>query len=69
MTSDAMNFNVQSGTTFNASVVIPVESQGWATLEVTNFAGNVTVTWPTDTGLETQTVMPGDPITLSGLAT
>lgn len=70
VTSGAMNFNVQSGTTFNASVVIPVESQGSATtLAVTNFAGTVTVTWPTDTGLETQTMMSGDPTTLSGLAT
>lgn len=69
VTSGAMNFNVQSGTTFNASVVIPVESQGSATLAVTNFSGTVTVTWPTDTGLETQTMMSGDPITLSGLAT
>lgn len=69
VTSGAMYFNVQSGTTFNGSVVIPIESQGSATLEVTNFAGIVTVTWPTDTGLETQTMMSGDPITLSGLAT
>jgi hypothetical protein len=69
VTSGAMTFNVQSGTTFNGSVVIPIESQGFATLAVTNFAGTVTVTWPTDTGLETQTMMSGDPITLSGLAT
>jgi hypothetical protein len=69
VTSGAINFNVESGTTFNASVVTPVNAPGGApSIEVTNFAGTVTVTWPTAQGLQTQTVMSGDPITLNGFA-
>jgi len=37
-------------------------------VEVTNVPGTVTVTWPTDTGLQTQALLPGDPIGLYGLA-
>lgn len=67
ITSGAINFNVESGTQFTASIVAPVTAPGGApTLEITNFAGTVTVTWPTSTGLQTQTVMSGDPITLNG---
>jgi hypothetical protein len=70
MTRDALDFNVESGTTFNAAVVVPVESEGAGSpsVEVTNFTGTVTVTWPTDTGFQTQTVLAGDPLTLVGLA-
>ena len=65
----AINFNVESGTTFTASVVVPVSAAGGApTIEVTNFAGMVTVTWPTSSGLQTQAVMSGDPLTLDGFA-
>jgi hypothetical protein len=41
-------------------------SGGAPTIEITNFAGTVTITWPTSSGLQTQTVMSGDPITLNG---
>ena len=69
VTSGAINFNVDSGTMFTASVVTPVSAPGGApSLEITNFAGMVTVTWPTDQGLQTQIVMSGDPITLNGFA-
>ena len=69
VTSGAINFNVESGTSFTAAVVTPVNAPGGSpTIEVTNFAGTVTVTWPTSTGLQTQTVMSGDPITLNGFA-
>lgn len=70
MTRDTLNFNVESGTTFNAAVVVPIESEGYGspTVEVTNFAGTVTVDWPTDSGLQTQTLLAGDPLTLDGLA-
>ena len=51
------------------SVSIPIEFQGsdapW--VEVTNLTGTVTVTWPTATGLQTQTLLAGDPLTLNGL--
>ncbi|NIJ35041.1 hypothetical protein [Sphingomonas oligoaromativorans] len=69
VTSGAINFNVQSGTSFNANVVTPVNAPGGApVLEVTNFAGTVTVTWPTSSGLQTQSVRSGDPITLNDFA-
>ncbi|MDF2385709.1 hypothetical protein JMG10_29860 [Nostoc ellipsosporum NOK] len=70
ITSGAINFNVESGTSFTAAVVTPVHQTGSnsPTLEVTNFAGTVTVTWPTPNGLQTQTVMSGDPITLNNFA-
>ena len=65
----AINFNVESGTTFTASVVAPVSAAGGAPrIEVTNFAGMVTVTWPTSSGLQTQILMAGDPLTLDGFA-
>lgn len=68
VTSGAINFNVETGTTFNATVVAPVSpAQGAApVLEITNFSGTVTVMWPTASGPQTQTVMSGDPITLNG---
>ncbi|MBB4838438.1 hypothetical protein HNP52_001489 [Sphingomonas kyeonggiensis] len=69
ITSGAINFNVESGTSFTASVMVPVNAPGGApVIEITNFAGTVTVTWPTFSGLQTQTVMSGDPITLNGFA-
>jgi len=69
VTSGVISFNVESGTTFNATVVAPVSAPGGApVLEITNFAGTVTVTWPTDSGLQTQTMMSGDPIPLNGFA-
>lgn len=69
ITSSAINFNVESGTSFTASLSVPVSAPGGApVLEVTNFAGTVTVTWPTSSGLQTQTVMSGDAITLNGFA-
>lgn len=67
LTSGAINFNVASGTTFNAQVTIPLNApSGAPTIEITNFAGTVTVTWPTSSGLQTQQIMAGDPLTLSG---
>jgi len=69
VTSGAINFNVASGTSFNAQVVAPVNAPGGApVIENTNFSGAVTVTWPTQQGLQTQTVMSGDPLTLNGFA-
>lgn len=67
LTSNAINFNVETGTTFNAQVAVPVSaSSGAPSIEITNFAGTVTVTWPTATGLETQVIMPDSPLTLNG---
>lgn len=71
ITAGAINFNVESGTSFTAAVVTPVHPTSTSnapTLEVTNFAGTVTVTWPTPNSLQTQTVMSGDPITLNNFA-
>jgi hypothetical protein len=36
-------------------------------VEVTNLSGTITVTWPTDEGLQTQSLVAGNPITLNGL--
>lgn len=48
---------------------IPIEPQGTEApaVEVTNLSGTVTVTWATDTGLQTQALVAGDPVTLYGL--
>jgi hypothetical protein len=69
LTSGAINFNVESGMSFNASVTAPVNAPGGApAITITNFSGIVTVTWPTSMGLQTQIVMSGDPVTLNGFA-
>ncbi len=67
ITSGAINFNVESGTSFAANIMVPLNAPGGApVLEITNFAGTVIVTWPTAMGLQTRTLMSGDPITLNG---
>ncbi|PTS76782.1 hypothetical protein DBR17_14215 [Sphingomonas sp. HMWF008] len=70
VTSGAINFNVESGTTFNAQITAPLSAPGAPSappsIEITNFAGTVTVTWPTATGLQTQQIMSSDALTLSG---
>jgi hypothetical protein len=69
VTSGAINFNVEAGRTFNAAVVVPVDAPGGApTIEVTNFAGSATVTWPTSSGLRIEMLVSGDPLTLNGFA-
>lgn len=67
LTSGALTFEAPAGTSFDCSIILPLEAgAGAPTLEITNFAGTATVTWPTASGLQTQTVTPGDPITLNG---
>ena len=67
ITTGAINFNVDSGTAFNASLVVPVSpNAGDPTLEITNFQGMVMVMWPTANGPQAQDLMSGDPITLTG---
>jgi hypothetical protein len=69
VTTGAISFNVTSGTAFNAQVEAKVTSSTAGTppsIEVTNFSGTVTVTWPTATGPQTQTIESGNPMTLSG---
>ena len=69
VTTGAISFNVTSGTSFNAAVQAKVTSNTPGDppmIEVTNFAGTVTVTWPTATGPQTQTLESGNPMTLSG---
>lgn len=67
MTTAAINFNVESDTAFNATVVVPVSATGGApVLVVMNVSGKVTVTWPTGSGLEIQAVTSGTPVTLKG---
>lgn len=69
VTAGAVMFGAPPGTSFDCGVILPVEASGAVpTLEITNFAGTVTAAWPTATGLQTQTVTAGDPITLNGFA-
>jgi hypothetical protein len=69
--SAAMNFNVTSGTAFNAQVTTPINVTDPSTtpsIEVTNFSGTVQVTWPTPTGSQTQALTSGEPLFLSNIA-
>ncbi|MCX6936889.1 MAG: hypothetical protein NTU80_03175 [Verrucomicrobia bacterium] len=68
-TTDAISFNVTSGTAFNAAFQAKVTSNSEGTppsVEVINFTGTVTVTWPTYTGPQTQALESGNLMTLSG---
>lgn len=69
-TSNALNLGLLPGSSLLFTVSIPVDLQGTEApvVEVTNVSGTITVTWPTDTGPQTQTVVPGDPVTLYGMA-
>jgi hypothetical protein len=69
-TESVLNLGLSPGGPLNFTVSIPVEDQETEApvVEVTNLSGAVTATWPTDTGLQTQTLLAGDPIALYGLA-
>jgi|GEM_PF-1221681 len=69
-TRNALNMGLATGSPVNLAVAIPIEYQGddAPEVEVTNVTGVITVTWPTDTGPQTQTLVAGNPITLNGLA-
>jgi hypothetical protein len=69
-TRNALNLGLSPGSALNCAITVPVEAQAaeapW--VEVTNLTGTITVTWPTDTGLQTQVLVAGNPLTLYGLA-
>jgi hypothetical protein len=69
-TGNALSLGLLPGSSLNSTVSIPIENQGTGApvVEVTNVSGTITVTWPTDSGLQTQALLAGDPITLNGLA-
>lgn len=69
-TRNALNLGLTPGTALNFTASIPIEDQGTEApaVEVTNLSGTITVTWPTDEGLQTQSLVAGNPITLNGLA-
>jgi hypothetical protein len=69
-TRDALNLGLPPGSSLNCTVSIPIEDQesGAPMVEVTNLSGTITVTWPTDSGLQTQVLVAGDPTPLYGLA-
>jgi len=69
-TQNALSLGLPPGGSLNFTVSIPIEDQGTdaPAVEVTNLAGTITVTWPTDSGLQTQTLLAGDPVALNGLA-
>jgi len=69
-TRNALNLGVSPSSELNFTLSIPIEPQEneAPVVEVTNFSGTATVEWPTDTGLQFQTLVSGDPIALYGLA-
>jgi hypothetical protein len=70
MTRNALSLGLLPGSSLTSTISIPIEPQGTEApeVEVTNIAGTVTVTWPSDTGPQTQALIAGDPIPLVGLA-
>lgn len=68
-TAKALNLGMPPGSALNFTVTIPIELQSAEapTVEVNNLTGNITATWPTADGPQTQVLAPGDPTTLSGL--
>jgi hypothetical protein len=67
ITSGAINFNVQQGSTFAANVGVPAEATGGTpAIRVSDFSGSATVMWMTQNGPQIQTLMSGDPVTLDG---
>lgn len=69
MTTGMISFSVPSGTTFTGSITVVVSQTGAGsppTIEVTNFAGQVSVQWPVSSGPpQTQYLTSGEPMTLS----
>jgi hypothetical protein len=69
--SSTINFNVSSGSSFNASLNFPYALSSTSTqiptISVTNFSGYVTVTWPTLTGPITAELQSGLPTQLGNL--
>lgn len=69
-TANALNLGLPSGSPLEFSLSIPIEHQESEdpAVEVTNVTGTMTVSWPSESGLQTQTLTAGDPLTLNGLA-
>lgn len=69
-TGNALSLGLPPGSSLAFTASIPIEDQGTAApvVEVTNVSGTVTVTWPTDSGPQTQELVSGDPIPLVGFA-
>lgn len=68
-TRSALSLGFPPGSTLEFTATFPIMASGSETpvVEVTNFSGTITVAWPTLTGPEFQTVLPGDPLPLNGL--
>jgi hypothetical protein len=68
-TAKALNLGVAPDSALNFTVTIPIELEGDEApqVQVNNLAGNITATWPTADGPQTQVLAAGDPVTLSGL--
>jgi hypothetical protein len=68
-TRNALNLGLTPGAALNFTASIPIEAQGTEApaVEVTNLSETITVTWPTDEGLQTQSLVAGNPIMLNGL--
>lgn len=68
-TPNALTMGLPPGSRLNLEVSIPIQPQGddAPEVEVTNVTGEITVTWPTGTGLQAQALVAGNPISLDGL--
>ena len=69
-TRGALSIGLPAAEPLNMEVSVPLEQEGAEapSVEVTNVVGTITVTWTTTTGLQTQTLLAGDPLVLYGLA-
>jgi len=65
----ALDLGLPPGSSLAGTISIPIENQanGAPAVEVTNVSGTITATWPTATGPQTQLLLAGDPLPLSGL--
>jgi hypothetical protein len=68
-TRNALNLGLPPGSSLAFTASIPIEDLGGGApaVEVTNVSGTITATWPTANGVETQALVAGDPVALSGL--
>lgn len=61
-------YNSATGAAISGTIVVPVAKAGSVDPAITanNFQGTCTLSWPSTSGPQYQTLSPGDPITLTG---
>jgi hypothetical protein len=68
--SGAISINGQAGATVNGNINFPVNITGGGapTVTVNNFSGPATISWPSNSGPQVQSVASDVPIILSGFS-